>query len=455
MNTRNRPLSSRAVTRRRFLAQTTGAVAACMVVPGHVLGLSGAESPNNKLNIAGIGVGRQGAADLNGMTSENIVALCDVDSSYAAPAFQRFPKAKTFRDYRKMLDAMGREIDAVMIGTPDHTHAVIALRAIRTGKHVYCEKPLAHSIVEVRALVTAARQHEVTTQLGNQGHSFDTIRAFREWIEDGAIGRVREVHAMCGSVYSRINQLEEVQQGRPVPAGLDWDLWLGPAPARPYHPAYAPRTWRGWTAFGTGVIGDWTCHVIDPVFWALDLEAPTHIEAVETTDYDPARHSETFPAGSVIRYQFPAKGPRPAVALTWYDGRHTPPRPPELDADEELPKIGAVVVGEKGKIIYGSHGAARLRLLPDALMAGRKKNPQRLRPSPGHQKEWIQACKDRTRAGSDFGYGGRLTELALLGVIAMRFRGQRLEWDSASMQFRNQPQANLLLKPAWREGWTL
>lgn len=443
------------ITRRSFLAKTTASVATLSVVPGSVLGLRGAESPNNKLNIAAIGLCNQGGSDLQGMTSESIVALCDVDTRYTAKHATKFPKARQYRDFRKMFDEMGKEIDAVLIATPDHWHAALAMRAMKMGKHVYCEKPLAHSIYEVRALMQTARDQKVTTQLGNQGHSFDSIRVFREWIEDGAIGTVREVHAMCGSVYSRMDILEEVKRGQPAPESLDWDLWVGPAQFRPFHSAYHPGKWRSWTNFGTGVIGDWTCHVVDPVFWALDLGAPTHVEALETGNYDPAQHGETFPAGSVIRYNFPAKGSRPALTLSWYDGPQKPPRPEELRPDDKLPGIGALVVGDKGKIVYGSHGASGLRLLPDSRMEGAKTKPQRLAKSPGHQKEWIEACKNGKPAGSDFSYGGPLTELALLGVIAMRFKGRKLEWDSAQMKFANNPEANSYLKPSFRAGWEL
>ncbi len=447
--------NSTQTTRRHFIARTTAGIATFAIVPGYVLGLRGAASPNSKLNIAGIGIGGQGGADLDGVKSQNIVALCDVDSRYAAKRFNQFPQAKQYRDFRKMLEEMDKEIDAVVIGTPDHTHAVIALRAIQMGKHVYCEKPLAHSIYEVRALMNAAREHKITTQLGNQGHSFDSIRAFREWIEDGAIGTVREVHAMCGSVYGRPGQVDRVKETFPVPETLDWDLWLGPAQYRGYNPMYLPGRWRGWSAFGTGVIGDWTCHVVDPVYWTLDLGAPTHVEAVETGDYDPSKHAETFPTGSVIRYNFPAKGNRPAVTLSWYDGGQKPPRPEELDPDEKLPGTGALVVGDKGKIIYGSHGATGLRIIPASKMEGRKTQPQRLPKSPGHQKEWIEACKNGKSAGSPFSYGGPLTELALLGIIAIRFKGRKLEWDSAQMKFTNSEEATRLLKPVFREGWTV
>jgi predicted dehydrogenase len=443
------------LTRRSFLAKTTANVAALSVVPSSVLGLRGAETPNNKLNIAAIGLNSQGHSDLQGMTSENIVALCDVDTRFYAKSAKQFPEAKKFQDFRKMFDEMDKQIDAVLIGTPDHWHAALAMRAMKMGKHVYCEKPLAHSVYEVRALMQAARESKVTTQLGNQGHSFDSIRVFREWVEDGAVGTVREVHAMCRSNYSRVNLLEEVKHGQPVPETLDWDLWVGPAQFRPYHSAYHPGTWRAWTNFGTGVIGDWTCHVVDPVFWTLDLGAPSTVEALEPGNYDPATQGETFPAGNVIRYSFPAKGTRAAVTLTWYDGRRQPPRPPELEPDEKLPDIGALVVGDKAKILYGSHGATAPRIIPDEGTEKFKRSPQRYARSPGHQKEWIEACKARKPAGSDFSYGGPLTEVALLGIVAMRFRGQKLEWNGAAMKFGNCPEANTYLKPAFRGGWSL
>jgi predicted dehydrogenase len=442
-------------TRRSFITRTTAGIAAVSIVPSSVLGLNGATPPSERLNMAGIGVGGQGAWNLDNLKKENIVALCDVDSARAAATFTKFPNTRRFQDFRRMLDELDKEIDAVLVATPDHFHAVAAMRAIKMGKHVYCEKPLAHSIFEVRQLVQAAREHKVATQLGNQGHSFDSIRAFREWIEADAIGPVREVHAMCGSVYSRIDRIEEVMRGQPVPETLDWDLWLGPVPARPYHSAYVPGKWRAWTAFGSGVIGDWTCHVVDPVFWTLDLGAPTQIEALETKDYDPQKHGKTFPAGSVIRYQFPAKGNRPAVSMTWYDGPQKPPRPEEMDPDEKLPGTGALVVGDKGKIVYGSHGANGLRIIPEDKKEGLKTSPQRLPKSPGHHKEWIEACKGGKPAESNFNYGGPLTELALLGIIAMRFKGQKLEWDSSNMRFANNPQANRYLKPTFREGWSL
>ncbi len=443
------------ITRRSFLARTTTTFTTLSFVPGSVLGLGGAESPNNKLNIAAIGLYNQGGSDLQGMKSENIVALCDVDARAIDKHAKSFPAARHYQDFRKMFDEMDKDIDAVLIATPDHWHAALAMRAMKMGKHVYCEKPLAHSIYEVRALMKAARETKVTTQLGNQGHSFDTIRVFREWVEDGAIGTVREVHAMCRSVYSRVDLLEAVKGGQPVPESLLWDLWVGPAQFRPYHSAYHPGKWRSWTNFGTGVIGDWTCHVVDPVFWTLDLGAPTTVEALEPGDYDPAKQGETFPAGNVIRYGFPAKGNRPAVSLTWYDGPAKPARPAEFEPDDKLPDIGALVVGDKAKIMYGSHGAGAPQIIPEADPQKYQRRPQRYPRSPGHQKEWIDACKARKPAGSDFSYGGPLTEVALLGVIAMRFKGQKLQWDGSAMKFTNCSEANAYLKPTFREGWSL
>jgi predicted dehydrogenase len=443
-------------SRRLFLSRSSAALASVSILPSYVLGLNGATPPSEKLNIAAIGVGGQGGADLDNMKSENIVALADVDKRRAAASFEKFPKAKQFEDFRKMFDQMGKEIDAVLVATPDHTHAVAAMPAIKMGKHVYCEKPLAHSIYEVRALMKAAREHNVITQMGNQGHSYDSMRVFREWVEDGAIGTVREVHAMCSSVYSEMDRLEEVKKAEPVPEGLNWDLWLGPAEERPYHSAYVPGWWRRWSNFGTGVIGDWTCHVIDPVFWTLDLGAPTSVEA-DTGDWDPVKHSETFPKRTVIKYEFAAKGNRPPVKLTWYDGEARPPRPEEISEEEKekFPGIGALVVGDKGKIIYGSHGAGRPTILNKDQMASMSKEPRRLAKSAGHYKEWIECCKTGKRAGSDFAYGGPLTEIALIGVIAMGSKGQKLQWDSERMRFTNSAWANRWIEPKFRAGWAV
>lgn len=449
---------SRSLTRRGFLRNTAATFATVSVVPSYVLGLRGQTPPSEKLNVAGIGVGGQGAGDIQNIYRSgraNIVALCDVDSRHSSRTFSEFPKAKAFKDFRKMLDEIGQEIDAVMVATPDHTHAVAVVRAIKMGKHVYCEKPLARSIHEVRAIMKAAQEHKVVTQLGNQGHSFETIRTFCEWVWDGAIGAIREVHAFCNANYSRIHQLDQLKNTPPAPDTLDWDLWLGPTRFRPYNPVFLPGAWRGWSQFGTGVVGDWTCHVVDPVFWALDLGAPTSIVA-EPVNYDPKKHFETFPPGTIIRYEFPAKGNRPAVKLTWFDGQQRPPEPEELGKDDKLPGIGAVVIGEKGKIVYGSHGASGVEILPESRMDEYKQKlpPKTIPRSPGHHREWVQACIEGKKCGSDFSYGGPLTEIALLGIIATRLAGTKLEWNSAQRKFTN-AEANRYLEEPYRSGWTL
>ncbi len=430
-----------------------GTVAAFTLVPRHVLGW-GQTPPSEKLNVACIGVGNRGGASLDGVKNENIVALCDVDLRSAGPAFRNHPRARKYRDFRKMFDEMGEQIDAVTVATPDHTHAVAAMAAIERGKHVYCEKPLAHSILETRTLMKAAREHKVVTQLGNQGHSYDTIRMFCEWIRDGAIGNVTEVHACCASAYSKIGDLGRLQERPAVPPELDWDLWLGPAQYRRYHPMYVPGTWRSWTAFGSGVIGDWVCHVVDPVFWALDLGSPQTIQA-EAKGYDPAQHGDTFPSGTVVTYEFAAKGDRGPVKLVWYDGAEKPPRPDNLEPGRNVPETGAVVIGDKGKIMYGSHGAGGARIFPEEKMRAYKQPAKTLPRVRGHFEDWLDAIKQGKQAGSNFDYGGPLTEIAQLGIIAIKMLGQKLEWDGANMRFRNSNQANALLQYPYREGWTL
>lgn len=439
------------LSRRRFLAQA-GAAVACSRVPS-----LRAESPNEKLNVAFVGVGGRGAANLGGLSDgNNVVALCDLDDARAADAYKRFPNAKRYRDFRKLFEEMGKGIDAVAVSTPDHTHAVVAMDAIRRGIHVYCEKPLAHSVHEVRALMKAAREKGVVTQLGNQGHGSDSIRQLVEWVRDGAIGKVHTVHAGCSSSYSRLKELPRLAERPAVPAGLDWDLWLGPVRERPYSPVYLPGRWRGWKAFGTGVIGDWVCHVVDPSFWALDLGAPRSVEAAHLADYDPAKHGETFPSGCTIRYEFPAKGERGPVTLFWYTGLDVPnmPRPEELEAGRDLPSTGALLLGDKGAIVHGSHGAGGVKLIPDAKMKAYKQPASSIPRVGGPYRDFVNAIREKRKAGADFAdYGGPLTEIALLGVIAMDYPSRKLTWDGT--QFTDCPEANARLKPEFRDGWSL
>lgn len=426
-----------------------------MFVPRHVVAGSGQTPPSERLNIAGIGVGGQGREDLNQVAPDNnLVAFCDVDTERAGGTFTKFPDVKRFTDYRQMFDQMEKHIDAVVVATPDHFHAIAAMAAIKRGKHVYCEKPLAHSIHEVRQLMKAAKQHNVVTQLGNQGHSFNTIRSFCEWIWDGAIGNVHTIHCGCEAVNSGLDQLPHLQEHHDIPATLDWEQWLGPAQKRPYHPAFAPGTWRSWVPFGNGTVGDWTCHVVDPVFWALDLGAPTTIQA-QVKDYDFKTQGLAFPKGEIITYEFPAKGSRGPVTMNWYSGTEHIPRPAELEADENPIKTGAVVIGDKGTIVYGSHGAGQVRLIPEAKMLAYKKPAQTIPRVKEHHWEWVQAIRTGKKAGSDFSYGGPLTEIALLGVIALKMGGTKLEWDSRKTRFKNCPEANQHINPPYRAGWKL
>ena len=445
---------SKKTSRRKFLQGAAGAVTAFTIVPDHVLGGAGRTAPSDKLNIAIIGVGGRGGASVNGCGRENIVALCDVDTSRTKNAFEKHPGAKVYKDFRKMLDEMDNRIDAVAVCTPDHTNAVACMDAITRGKHVFCEKPLAHSIYEIRELVKAARKHKIVTQLGNQGHSSNSIRMFCEWIWDGAIGNVTEVHAACGANHCRINQLSKRNDTHDIPPELDWDLWLGPAKHRKYNPMYAPGSWRGWMPFGSGTIGDWVCHVVDPVFWALDLGAPTTIQA-EADDYNPKKHADTFPSGSVITFQFPAKGKRGPVKLLWHSGERKIPRPDDLEAGRKVPQTGAIVIGDKGKIMHGSHGAGGVRIFPEAKMKAYKLPEETIPRVRGHHQDWLQAIKNGGKPGSNFDYGGPLTELARLGIIAMQMLGQKLEWDSENMKFTNCDDANQFISPPSRQGWTL
>jgi len=450
------------ISRRRFLSTTSLGVGIFHVAPGTILRGAGRISPNEKVNLAGIGIGSRGGADIADMAAEghNMVALCDVDSNYAAKEFAKYPQAKQFKDFRVMLEQMGKEVDGVVIGTPDHTHAVIAMEAMKHGKHVYCEKPLAHAVHEVRELMAAARRYKVVTQLGNQGHASGSIRQVCEWVSAGAIGQVHTVHAGCDAykeIYCQLRNLDKLDQPYEVPKGLDYDLWIGPVPFRPYTPFWVPWNWRGWMPFGTGTIGDWFCHVIDPAFWALDLDAPSTVQA-EVIDYDPAKHGLTYPPGTKITYEFPARAGRGPVTVIWHDGKHPIPAPKDFPIDEKVPGTGAILFGDKGMIVHGSHGAAGCRLLPDQLReqySGKNAPAQKIPRVKNHAWDWLDAIRSGRQAGSNFDYGGPLTQTALLGAIAIRFPGQKLNWDDKKTRFTNHDPANAYIHPSYRQGWTL
>ena len=425
------------------------ATAAFTIVPRHVLGGAGKKAPSEKLNIAGIGVAGRGAGDIGEVSSENIVALCDVDWRHAAGTFKRYPKARQYRDFRKMLDKEDKNIDAVVVATPDHTHAVATMMAIKMGKHVYCEKPLAHDIFEVRQLTEAAREHKVATQLGNQGQATEETRLVCEFIWDGAIGPVREVHSWCNRPISP-RGVDRPKETPAVPEGLNWDLWLGTAPERPYHPCYLPFNWRGWWDFGTGVLGDIGCPQFVSIFRALKLGYPTSVEASTS-----GVNSETAPLASIVRYEFPARGDMPPVKLTWYDGGLMPPRPSELENGRRFGNVDDnLYVGDKGKML--SH-----RLIPESRSKEYGKPPKVLPRSPGHHKEWIRACKGGPPAGSNFEASGPMAEVVVLGNIAVRMsqqlyeKGLKLYYDGPNMRITNMPEANNYIRRQYRKGWSL
>jgi len=441
--------NDRKISRRDFVGASVAAATAFTIVPRHVLGGSGNTAPSDKLNIAGIGVGGRGAGDVGEVSSENIVALCDVDWRSAAGTFKRYPKAKQYRDFRKMLDKENKNIDAVVVATPDHTHAVATMMAIKMGKHVYCEKPLAHDIFEVRKVTEAAREAKVATQLGNQGQASEGTRLVCEFIWDGAIGPVREVHSWCNRPISP-RGIDRPKDTPPVPEGLSWDLWLGTAPERPYHPCYLPFNWRGWWDFGTGVLGDIGCHQFAPIFRALKLGYPTSVEACTS-----GVNSETAPLASIVRYEFPARGDMPPVKLTWYDGGLMPPRPAELEDGRRFGGADSnLYVGDKGKML--SH-----RLIPEARMKEYKKPPTTLPRSPGHHREWLLACKGGPPARSNFELSGPMAEVVLLGNIAVHMgqtlyeKGLKLYYDGPNMRITNMPEANKYIRRQYRKGWTL
>ena len=445
------------LSRRDFMGGAA-AVAAFTIVPRCVLGGNDNTPPSEKLNIAGIGVGSMGGVNVDHCSSENIVALCDVDDKYAAKTFNKYPNAKKYRDFRKMLEKQ-KDIEAVIIATPDHTHAVIAMMAMEMGKHVYCQKPLTHSVYEARMLTEAARKHKVITQMGNQGHSGEGIRLVCEWIWDGAIGPVRGVH--CWTDRPEHHATWSPGIGRPretpaVPKTLNWDLWLGPAPYRPYHPCYVPFKWRGWCDFGSGTLGDMGCHIIDSAFWALKLGHPVSVEACSTT----GNSEEIFPRASIVRYTFGARDEMPPVKLTWYHGGMTPPWPEELKEGRQMGNAngGVLFVGDKGKIMGGCFGEGA-RLIPETAMKAYERPQKTIARIPkgtvGHEQDWIQACKGGKPASSNFDYAGPLAEMVLLGNIAIRMDKKKLYWDGPNMKITNVPEANKYLHKEYRQGWTL
>lgn len=430
-----------------FLKAAATVAAGIQIVPRHVLG-QGLTPPSEKLNIAGIGVGGQGGGVLGEMKSENIVALCDVDSAKAAGTFNAFPQARRYADYRKMLEDQ-KDVEAVMIATPDHMHAPITLAALRSGKHVYVEKPMAHTIEEARVMTRVARETGLVTQMGNNGHAGEGLRLTREWIQAGVIGPVTEVHGWSdrpGNWWKQPALRPDVAM--PVPSSLDWNLWLGCAPVRPYHQAYHPFAWRGWFDFGTGALGDMAVHNLDPAFYALNLGAPVSAEA-QTSGLAP----ESYPAWQIITFQFSGAGGRPPLKMVWYDGGKLPPKPKDIGPDFALADNGIIFVGQKGTILCGGWSGPP-RLFPPELKQEFQPPPKTIPRSIGHRAEWIKACKDKKPedAKAGFAYSGPFTEALLVGNLAVRLR-KKILWDSEHMRATNAPEAEALIRKRYRDGF--
>jgi predicted dehydrogenase len=414
--------------------------------------------PSDKINLAFVGIGEQGGNNLKALKDQNIVALCDVDwREKQEKSFNAFPKAKRYRDFRIMLEKQ-KDIDALVISTPDHSHGVIAAMAIKMGKHVYVEKPLAHSVFEVREITRLAKEYGVQTQMGNQGHSWEVIRQFYEHIKAGTIGKVTEVHAWCdrpagGGIVSFPHGIERPTGEFRIPRQLNWDMWLGPAQYRPYHPAYLPMKWRGFIDFGGGAMGDFGCHTLDPAFWALDLGSPESVIA-STTNLLPEVKYDTYPTASIITYKFPERDMQPAVKLTWYDGGLCP-LPDDRLRNIVFDNYAAVLIGEKGIIIHGSHGADgfEVRLFDKSQQV--ETPPQLIGRTKGHHADWLEAIKTGKPASANFNYGGPLTETVLLGTAASLFRNQELKWDKDNMRVTNFEPANSVIKPEFRAGWNI
>ena len=430
----------RAKTRRDFLQNATAVGIGFWVSGGQAVAQS--RSANEKLNIAIIGVEGQGGWNLGQLarTGQNIVALCDAHESRAAKARRRFPKARFCADFRGIVDR--KDVDAVLVATPDHVHAPATMAALRAGKHVYCEKPLTHTVFEARQVAEMASRMKRVTQMGTQIHAGNNYRRVVELIESKAIGAVREVHVWVGKAW--------VGHDRPTdtpvkPPGLHYDLWLGPAPHRPYHPDYLPAKWRGWWDFGGGTLADMACHYCDLPFWALKLKHPHTIEAD-----GPTAHPESAPAQLRVRYAFGARGDLPPVTFTWHHGGLRP----AAFAEGKLPSWkgdGVWFVGDKGSMLAGYNN---YKLLPEKDFAGFKPPEPYIPNSIGHHREWIEACKTGGPTTCNFAYSGALSETVLLGNVAHR-SGVKLEWDAKHLKVTNSPEAQALIHKPYRAGWVL
>jgi predicted dehydrogenase len=434
-------------TRRQFLA-TSAAAASALSLGAYVRTAPAKESnsPNERLRIAGIGVTGRAGGDLKELSSQDIVAVADVDESLLEKGAALYPTARKYSDFRVLLEKEADKIDAVMVGTPDHTHAPAAAMAMRLGKHCYCEKPLTHTVHEARTLANLAKEKKLVTQMGNQIHSSENYRRVVELIQAGAIGPVAEVHVWVTAAYSGA----KFTTGTPVPKGLDWDLWLGPSVDRPYTEGAHPFHWRRFWDYGTGALGDFGCHFTDLAHWALDLRAPTAV-AAEGPPYD----AVSCPEYCIARYEYPARGKQPAVKLTWYDSGKQPDLASQIMLGGkplgQVYKSAQLFIGTEGMLVsnYSQH-----HLLPEEKFAGFKAPEPTIPRSIGHHREWVEAIKTGGKTTSNFDYAGALTEAVLLGTVAYR-SGKRIEWDAANLQVTNAPEAQQFVHKEYRKGWEL
>jgi predicted dehydrogenase len=454
--------------RRQFLRTTSAAGLGLAASPGFAN--AWARSPNDRLRFACVGVGGKGSSDTDHAAAlGEIVALCDIDAKRLGAKAEKHSDAKTYHDFRKLLEEMAPKIDAVVVSTPDHTHAPAALMAMRLGKPVYCQKPLTHSPYEARLMRETAAERKVATQMGNQGTSHPGFRSGIELIRSGVIGPIREVHVWTNRPFKYWKQAPDIvsrPEPEPVPEHVAWELFLGPAPERPYNHIYHPHDWRGWWDFGTGALGDMGCHTANLPFMALRLGLPTRVSA-ESGEVNP----ETYSAWATITYEFPARGDLPPVKLTWYEGardgkRHLPS--PDLFHGKKPTDSGSLLVGEKGSIFSPSDYGGEQVLLgveseekPSEPESERKREPESEKkrpadPDPAHKAEWVRAIRegDPKIAWSNFDYAGTLTEALLLGNVAVRV-GRPIEYDAASGRVTNLSEADRFVRPAFREGWGL
>ena len=440
------PMSVPQTPSRRSFLQTTAAGSAAALSSSLFVSESAAKPSRSvleKLNIACIGTANRAADDVAGVMSENIVAIVDVDSNYLDKAKAMLTEKnklepRCYADYREMIIAEGDRIDAVVVGTADHHHAPASIRAIRAGKHVYCEKPLSHTVFEARYIAKAAAEKGVVTQLGTQIHAEDNYRRVVEIIKAGVIGDVTDVHVWVGKSWGGG---ERPTTADPVPANMSWDLWLGAAPERPYaNGVYHPANWRRWWDFGQGTLGDMACHFMDLPFWALDLRHPTRCEAE-----GPPVHAETCPLGLIVKYDFPARGTMPALKLTWYDGDLIPKK----IAGQAVPANGVMFIGKDG-MLYSDY--SKYKIFPTNKKAEFTIPKPTIPASIGHHAEWIKACKDGSPTTCNFDYSGALTEAVLLGNVAYRI-GKPIEWDAENLVAKNAPEAAKLINKEYRKGW--